>query len=195
MTEILHRNFSESSLGPRDRLLWEMLYACGLRVSELVGLDVDGISTERREVRVWGKGSRERVVPVSDPALKALAAYLPWREELQKRYPKWADPDALIVNHRGGRLTRRGVAQIIDRTLLGLGSGRRASPHTLRHTFATHLLDGGADLRTIQELLGHRSLSTTQRYAQVSLDHLVSVYDRAHPRARKRRVQSNDNGE
>lgn len=182
---LLDNAFESDGLGPRNRAIWELLYACGLRVSELVGLSPADLSEERHELRVMGKGRRQRVVPVNDVAMKALMRYRPLRESLLAAYPTWACADALFLNYRGGRLTRRGVEQMIDRTMLSVGSGRKIGPHVLRHTFATHLLDGGADLRTIQELLGHRSLSTTQKYTQVSMTHLIDVYDRAHPRAKR----------
>lgn len=184
---LLDSAFDDDRLGPRNRAIWELLYACGLRVSELVALSPEDLSFEREEVRVIGKGRRERVVPITKVALDALRDYLPFRTKLLASHPDHACPEALFLNHRGGRLTRRGVAYMVDRTMLKIGTGRKVSPHILRHTFATHLLDGGADLRTIQELLGHRSLSTTQKYTQVSLDHLMEVYDRAHPRAGKDR--------
>ncbi len=181
---LLDGAFNEEKLGLRDRAIWELLYACGLRVSELVGMNLQDISTERQEVRVQGKGNKQRVVPISETAMKTLLGYLPLRSKLLKDHPRWACPEALFLNYRGGRLTRRGVAHMIDQTMLRLGHGRKIGPHVLRHTFATHLLDGGADLRTIQELLGHQSLRTTQKYTHVSLDHLMQVYDRAHPRAK-----------
>ncbi|RJO75429.1 MAG: tyrosine recombinase XerC [Myxococcales bacterium] len=181
---LLDRAFADDPLGARNRAIWELFYAAGLRVSELVGLSPDDLSFDRREVRVFGKGRKERVVPVLDRALAALRGWLPEREKLLAAHRQWACREALFLNYRGGRLTRRGVQQMIDRTMLAAGEGRKIHPHVLRHTFATHLLDGGADLRSIQELLGHRALSTTQKYAQVSLDHLMAVYDRAHPRAR-----------
>lgn len=180
---LLDAGFKEEKLGIRNRALWEMLYGCGLRVSELVGLDLTDLSVKRQELRILGKGSRERIVPVSQVVMEAVDAYLPFRENLLKKNPKWADPKALFLNYRGGRLTSRGVQKLVDTTMVRVGAGRKVSPHVLRHTFATHLLDGGADLRTIQELLGHASLSTTQKYTRVSLDHLMEVYDRAHPRA------------
>ncbi len=180
---LLDGAFGEDALGRRDRAIWELLYACGVRVSELVGLSPEDVSFEREEIRVLGKGNKERIVPVGDKARKALSDYLPFREELLSAHPKWACPEALFLNYRGGRLTRRGVERVIDQTMLRIGAGRKIGPHVIRHTFATHLLDGGADLRTIQELLGHRSLSTTQKYTHVSLDHLMAVYDKAHPRA------------
>ena len=165
-------------LSLRDKAILETLYSCGLRVSELTGLDVGGVDRENGFVRVLGKGGKERVVPVGSEALKALNAYL-----LERHEPPYTAP--LFTNYRGGRLTRRSVARIVDRYILHLAAMKKASPHTLRHTFATHVLEGGADLRAIQELLGHASLSTTQKYTHVSIDRLMEVYDKAHPKARK----------
>jgi integrase/recombinase XerC len=166
-------------LAMRDRAIVEMLYSCGLRVSELTALDVGSVSLEEGLVRVLGKGSKERIVPVGRQAREALRLYLDERN---------APPDGepLFLNHRGGRLTPRSIQRHLKKYLLMAGILKEATPHSLRHSFATHLLDGGADLRAIQELLGHASLSTTQKYTQVSVDHLTAVYDKAHPRSRKK---------
>jgi integrase/recombinase XerC len=161
----------------RDRALLELLYATGVRVSELCGLDAADLDRGRGTIRVRGKGGRERVVPVGEAALDALDAALAAR-------PGAAGP--LFVNRRGGRLTPRSVHRIVRAAARAAGLARRVSPHTLRHTFATHMLDAGADLRLIQDLLGHSRLSTTQRYTHVSADHLMRVYDAAHPRAHAR---------
>ena len=161
----------------RDVAVLELLYATGLRVSELVGLDLDAVDRSARTVRVLGKGRKERIVPFGGQAARALEAYLGRRAE--SRGP-------LFVNRRGGRLTVRAIHTIVRRSAAAAGITRRVSPHTLRHTFATHLLDAGADLRAIQEFLGHSRLSTTQRYTHVSADQLMKVYDAAHPRARAR---------
>jgi integrase/recombinase XerC len=163
-----------SLAGARDRALLELLYASGLRVAEACGLDIDDLDEPRRTVRVLGKGDRERVVPVGDTALEALAAYLERRG--RRRGP-------LFLNARGGRLTPRSAHRIVRARAREAGIGQRVTPHTLRHSFATHMLGAGADLRLIQELLGHRRLSTTQRYTHVSPEHLMRVYDAAHPRA------------
>ena len=159
----------------RDVAIVELLYASGLRVSELVGLDVDAIDGETMTVRVLGKGSKERVVPFGQAAARALEVYLASR-------PTPRGP--LFVNARGGRLSSRSVQNIVKRAARAAGIDRRVSPHTLRHTFATHLLDGGADLRMVQDLLGHSRLSTTQRYTHVSSAQIMRTYDGAHPRAR-----------
>jgi integrase/recombinase XerC len=161
----------------RDVAILELLYAAGLRVAELAGLDVDDVDAGERTVRVLGKGRRERIVPFGTAAARALDAWL------ARRGPA---PGPLFLNHRGGRLTPRSVDTLVRRGARAAGIMRRVTPHTLRHTFATHLLEAGADLRAIQELLGHRRLSTTQRYTHVAADQLMRVYDAAHPRARAR---------
>jgi integrase/recombinase XerC len=167
----------ESGLPLRDRVVLETLYSCGIRVSELVGLQVGDVDLEGGLARVLGKGGKERIVPVGSYAREAISAYLAERGNPPLEAP-------LILNARGGRLTRRSVARIVDRHMLLIATMRKTSPHTLRHTFATHLLEGGADLRAIQELLGHASLSTTQKYTHVSIDRLMEVYDKAHPKAK-----------
>ena len=159
----------------RDVAVLEMLYATGLRVSELAGLDLDALDRDARTVRVLGKGNKERIVPYGAPAARALDAYLGRRV---------AGQGPVFVNRRGGRLGVRSVHTIVRRAAGAAGVTRRVSPHTLRHTFATHLLDRGADLRMIQELLGHSRLSTTQRYTHVSTAQLVKTYAQAHPRAK-----------
>jgi integrase/recombinase XerC len=165
-------------LSLRDRAILETLYSCGLRVSELTGLQVGGIDLDGGLVRVLGKGGKERIVPVGSHARSALAAYLSARKHPPAEAP-------LFLNARGGRLTSRSVRRVVDRHILRIAAMRKISPHTLRHTFATHLLEGGADLRAIQELLGHASLSTTQKYTHIGIDRLMEVYDKAHPKARK----------
>jgi integrase/recombinase XerC len=166
-----------SGLPLRDRAVLETLYSCGIRVSELTGMNVGDLDLEGGLARVLGKGGKERIVPVGALAREVLACYLEERGRPAANQP-------LILNARGGRLTRRSVARIVDAHMLLISAMRKVSPHTLRHTFATHLLEGGADLRAIQELLGHASLSTTQKYTHVSIDRLMEVYDKAHPKAR-----------
>ena len=158
----------------RDVAILELLYATGLRVSELAGLDVDDVDRAGLTVRVLGKGRKERIVPFGGRAAQALDAYLGGSATRR---------GALFTNRRGGRLSARAIHTIVRRSAAASGIARRVSPHTLRHTFATHLLDAGADLRVIQELLGHSRLSTTQRYTHVGADQLMRVYDAAHPRA------------
>jgi integrase/recombinase XerC len=164
----------------RDRVILETLYSCGIRVSELTGLDVAALDLDEGLVRVLGKGNKERIVPLGSFARQAIAAYFALRGNPPADAP-------LLLNARGGRLTSRSVGRIVDKYILKLATIKKISPHTLRHTFATHLLEGGGDLRAIQELLGHASLSTTQKYTHVSIDRLMEVYDKAHPKARKQR--------
>jgi integrase/recombinase XerC len=170
-------------LALRDRAMLELLYGSGLRVSELVGLSLNDVDRSGNVVRVLGKGSKERLVPVSGPSLDALDAYRAVRFELLAKPAKAQAPAALFLNYRGGRLTTRSLQRHLDRYALQVGITRELSPHALRHSFATHLLAGGADIRSIQELLGHQSLSTTQRYTAVSFEQLQKVYDTTHPRA------------
>jgi len=172
---------AETPAGRRDRALLEVVYSCGLRVSELVGLEWPDIDATLELVRVRGKGGKERLVPIGRPALRALEAYRQQVPALCAGCPP--DPRAVFLNRRGRRLTARSVARLVDHYILVSGIAAKASPHALRHSFATHLLNAGADLRSIQELLGHASLSTTQRYTHVNLDQLMQVYDKAHPRA------------
>lgn len=164
----------EHPAAARDRAILEMLYATGARVAELCGLDLADLDRAGGTIRVRGKGAKERMIPVGDAALQTLDAYLGARGQ--------AD-GPLFRNLRGGRLTVRSVHRIVKARSRAAGLTRRVTPHTLRHTFATHMLDAGADLRLIQDLLGHSRLSTTQRYTHVSADHLMRVYDSAHPRA------------
>ncbi len=166
-------------LGVRDRALLEVLYATGMRVGELVSLRLDDLTWEG-ELRVTGKGRKERIVLVGTAAQQVLRRYVHEARPLLVRGP---DPGHVFVNARGTALSDRGVRMIMDRHMRKVANDRSISPHVLRHTFATHLLDGGADLRTVQELLGHSSLATTQVYTHVSRDWLKRVYDRAHPRA------------
>jgi len=177
VTTLVQAPMEPDILSARDRAILETLYSSGLRVSELTGLNVGGLDSGRGTVRVLGKGGKERIVPFGSKAAEALAGYLESRGNPRDDAP-------LFTNARGGRLTRRSVARIVDRYMRHLTTMKKASPHTLRHTFATHLLEGGADLRAIQEMLGHASLSTTQKYTHVSIDRLLEVYDKAHPKAK-----------
>ncbi|MBA4021156.1 MAG: site-specific tyrosine recombinase XerD [Gordonia sp.] len=164
----------------RDRALLELLYSCGARISEAVALDVDDIDTESRSVVLRGKGGKERIVPVGRPAISALEAYLVrGRPALVSRF----NP-ALFLNTRGGRLSRQSAWQVLVDAAARAGLDKSVSPHTLRHSFATHLLDGGADVRVVQELLGHASVTTTQVYTLVTVGTMREVYALAHPRAR-----------
>ena len=165
----------------RDRALLEVMYACGLRASEAVGLELMDVDVQDGLLRARGKGSKERIVPVGQAALKALRIYL---ERGRPALVKGAPEAHLFVNFRGGQLTRQGLYKIVRRHALTAGLADRMSPHTLRHTFATHLLAGGCDLRSVQEMLGHADVSTTQLYTHLSSERLKDVYFRAHPRAR-----------
>ncbi len=168
----------------RNWSLFETLYSTGIRVSELVNLNRDGVSYREETVRVLGKGRKERVVPIGTKALKALKHYLTC---LDFQFPGACDSSqALFLNARGGRLTARSVDRILKAEMISCGLWQHLSPHGLRHSFATHLLNAGADLRSIQEMLGHQSLSTTQRYTHVDMDRLMKVYDASHPRSRKK---------
>jgi integrase/recombinase XerC len=168
----------------RDRAILELLYASGLRVSEVVGLNDMHVDLAERLVRVLGKGRKERIVPFGGPAAEALRAYVVERDRSGVCAANPAGP--FFVSVRGRRLNVCTVQRLVERFRLSLPSGRRVTAHTLRHTFATHLLENGADLRSIQELLGHASLSTTQKYTHVTLQHLKDEYDKAHPKARRR---------
>ena len=176
VTALMEAPDEDRLAGVRDKAIFETLYSCGIRVSELTGMNVGHLDLHSSLARVMGKGGKERVVPVGRYARAALTAYLEKRGN-----PVPGEP--LIINLRGGRLTRRSVARIIDAHMLKLATMKKVSPHTLRHTFATHMLESGADLRAIQELLGHASLSTTQKYTHVTIDRLMEVYDKAHPKA------------
>jgi len=166
----------------RDRAILELLYSSGLRVGELVSLDINDIDLSAGMVIVLGKGGKERMIPVGEKAREAVKSYLDKRDSLTGSDNQG---EALFLNYRGDRLTERSVARILTKYLRKAGVPGKGSPHTLRHSFATHLLDAGADLRGIQELLGHANLSTTQKYTHITTDRLMEVYDTAHPRARK----------
>jgi integrase/recombinase XerD len=180
--QLLAAPLGEEPLARRDRALLELLYGAGLRISELTALDVDDLDPVERLVRVRGKGDKERIVPYGEVAAAALESWtVQGRPALRSMTP------ALFVNARGGRLTRQGAWKLVKAYAERVGLGDEVSPHTLRHSFATHLLDGGADVRAVQELLGHASVTTTQIYTLVSRAALRDVYERAHPRAHRRR--------
>jgi integrase/recombinase XerC len=166
----------------RDRLMLELLYGCGIRNSELVGISLDDIRLSNEAILIRGKGKKERYVPFGESVRAALAVYLPWRQKLLVTLKK--SNAALLVNQRGGRLTTRSVGRIVKRIAVAKGLSPDVHPHTLRHAFGTHMLEEGADLRAIQELLGHERLATTQRYTQLSIKHMMDVYDQTHPRAK-----------
>jgi integrase/recombinase XerC len=195
MSTLLATPDASTPLGCRDRAILELFYASGLRLSELVGLDVEDVNLSARMVRVMGKGAKERIVPFNDAARKSIAAWLKDRAALvnaqlptsnsQKRTrSRKSEADALFVNFRGSRLTGRSVQRLLARYVSMCSTRFGISPHALRHSFATHLLERGADLRAIQELLGHVALSTTQRYTHVNAAQLLDVYRKAHPRAK-----------
>ena len=165
--------------GIRDRAILETLYSAGLRVSELVGINLTDLDLQDGFVRVRGKGKRERLAPLGSHAVKAIKRWM------KVRNPEKSDADTLFLNKFGRRITTRSIGRMLEKYLRETGLDSRTSPHTLRHSFATHLLDGGADIRSVQELLGHKSLVTTQIYTHVSTANLKKVYERAHPRARK----------
>jgi len=167
--------------GCRDRAILEVIYSAGLRVSELVSLNWADVDGELELLRVRGKGGKERIVPVGKKALLSLVAYRARVPDLCRA--RLCDPEAVFLNRRGQRLTTRSIGRMVDHYILSAGIATKASPHALRHSFATHLLGAGADLRAIQEMLGHANLSTTQKYTHLNLDHLMAVYDKAHPRA------------
>jgi len=167
--------------GIRDKALLELLYATGMRVTEVVSLEVDDVNLASSTVRCIGKGAKERIIPLYSKAVRALEEYL---EKGRLSLIKDSEEKALFVNHRGERLTRQGLWLIIKRYVKQVGISDLVTPHTLRHSFATHMLNGGADLRNVQKLLGHANISTTQVYTQVSNKHLREVYDDSHPRAK-----------
>ncbi len=177
---LLDEPFPETALGARNRAILELLYASGIRVGELVSIDLGDIDLEGRNLRVTGKGRKQREVIFGSTAERALREYLEERPRLIKAK---ADEQAMFLNNQGGRLSTRSVARLLGARIREVGLRRGISPHALRHTFATHLLNNGADIRAIQELLGHASLSTTQRYTQVGVEDLMRTYLQCHPRA------------
>jgi len=183
MNSVLDGAMPEIAAFPeRDRLMLELLYGCGIRNSELTGINLDDIRLSAEAILIRGKGKKERYVPFGDAVKGAMAAYLPARQTLLAECRKNAA--ALLINQRGGRLTTRSVGRIIKKIAVAKGLSPDVHPHTLRHAFGTHLLEEGADLRAIQELLGHERLATTQRYTQLSMKHVLEVYDQTHPRAK-----------
>ena len=171
-----------ASFPERDHLMLELLYGCGIRNSELISINLEDISLSAEAILIRGKGKKERYVPFGDSVKSALALYLPKRHQVL--IGKKGHLSALLVNQRGGRLTTRSVGRIIKKIAVAKGLSPDVHPHTLRHAFGTHLLEEGADLRAIQEMLGHERLSTTQRYTQLSMKHVLQVYDQTHPRAK-----------
>src|SRR5262249_34902418 len=183
MNSVLDGPMPETAAFPeRDRLMLELVYGCGIRNSELTGINLSDIQRSVEAILIRGKGKKERLVPFGGSAKAALNAYMPARDavlnETRKNIP------ALLINQRGGRLTTRSVGRIIKKIAVSKGLSPDVHPHTLRHAFGTHMLEEGADLRAIQELLGHERLATTQRYTQLSMKHVLQVYDQTHPRAK-----------
>jgi integrase/recombinase XerC len=185
MFRLLDSIKTDTLLGLRNRAIFETLYSCGIRVSELAGMNLVDVDFSSRVIRVRGKGDRERIVPIGRKALNAIKAY---RERLKSKGGSRAavngkgEADPIFLNKDYGRLSTRSIARILDKLIKEAGMSMPVSPHGLRHSFATHMLDAGADLRIIQELLGHKSLTTTQKYTHVSIDRLMETYDKAHPR-------------
>ena len=183
MNTVLDGQMPELAAWPeRDRLILELLYGCGIRNSELIGIDLDDVHWSGEAILVRGKGRKERYVPFGDAVKSALDSYVPDRQ--RKLAERKQSTRALLVNLRGSRLTTRSVGRIVKRIAVAKGLSPDVHPHTLRHAFGTHLLEEGADLRAIQEMLGHERLATTQRYTQLSMKHVLQVYDQTHPRAK-----------
>jgi len=183
MNSVIDGEMPEVAAFPeRDKLMFELLYGCGIRNSELTGIDLDDIRLSAEAILIRGKGKKERYVPFGESAKTALTEYLPRRAELLQQTRQRST--ALLINRRGGRLTTRSVGRIVKRIAVAKGLSPDVHPHTLRHAFGTHMLEEGADLRAIQELLGHERLATTQRYTQLSMKHVLQVYDETHPRAK-----------
>ena len=185
MFELLKTQNDNLVLSLRNRAMLEVFYSSGLRLSELAGLDLIDLDFKQKLVKVRGKGRKERIVPVGGPALKAVQEYLDKIGEIRQDEDRDIFKKPLFINARGKRITTRSIARIVNEVTGKSGIGRKISPHALRHTFATHLLNAGADLRSIQELLGHESLSTTQKYTAVNINRMMEIYDKAHPRAKK----------
>lgn len=179
---LLEQTAGQTVLDLRDRAILELFYSGGLRVAELVGLNLEELDLAQRLAKVRGKGDKERMVLIGTEAHRALTLYLQVRRELLTPDSPASAHNAVFLNYRGGRLTTRSVARLVGKWAVQTGLGQPLSPHGLRHTFATHMLEGKADLRAVQEMLGHAQLSTTQKYLHVNLDYLMEVYDKAHPR-------------
>jgi len=187
---ILELPDSQTERGARDACMLELLYATGVRVSELVGLNLEDCSLAERLIKVLGKGRKERLVPFGEKAHAAIKNYLRARTQILMRQKSCQEPNALFLNLRGNRITSRSVQRILNRYLEESALVLEVHPHLFRHSFATHLLNSGADLRAIQELLGHESLATTQKYTHLAVDQLVKTYRSSHPRARKKEART-----
>ena len=184
--QLLGDQSDNSVSGLRDSAMLELFYSSGLRLSELAGLNVTDFDFRQSLVKLRGKGKKERIVPVGENALRSIDEYIKKTAEVRKKCDDNLFKNPLFLNARGKRITTRSIARIVDAMTVKSGIGRKISPHALRHSFATHLLNAGADLRSIQELLGHESLSTTQKYTAVNINRMMEVYDKAHPRAKNK---------
>jgi len=180
---LLENREQKKPLDLRNLAILEVLYSCGIRASELEGLNLSSIDFDERLMSVIGKGNKERIVPIGRKALETVRNYLVAIQNLRKKTGGLSQDAPLFLNFRGGRLSTRSIGRILKKYAIASGLSPEISPHSMRHSFATHLLDGGADLRSVQELLGHKNLSTTQKYTHVSLDRLMEVYDKTHPRS------------
>jgi integrase/recombinase XerC len=181
---LVDTKFKSDIYGVRDKAMIELFYPSGVRAGELTGLNVEDIDWNSGLVKIRGKGKKERIVPIGGPAADVLKRYVDKRDELVKKKRDNEEDDALFLNRFGTRMSTRSVGRLLDKYVRSSGINKKIGPHALRHTFATHLMDGGADLRVIQELLGHESLSTTQKYTSVSVGKLLEIYDKAHPKAK-----------
>src|SRR4030042_2759838 len=184
--QLLNAVGDKPAMNLRSRAMMELFYSSGLRLSELAGLNIMDMDFNRVLVKVRGKGKKERIVPVGKTALQAVKEYVENTGNLRRDFDADVFKNPLFLNARGKRITTRSIARIVDEATSRSGIGRKISPHALRHSFATHLLNAGADLRSIQDLLGHKSLSTTQKYTAVNINRMMEVYDKAHPRAKSK---------
>ena len=186
IVHLLKQPDRESPLGLRDKSILELFYATGIRISELVSLNIEDVKFDLRLIKIRGKGKKERIVPANETSINILNEYIKKRKKIEiEKKIVLTGTSPLFTNFRHKRITDRGIRNILDKYIRSGNIAKKVSPHSLRHTFATHLLDMGADLRIIQELLGHSSLSTTQKYSHVTTDRLMEVYDNAHPKAHK----------
>ena len=184
VNKLIEAPLKNTIFGIRDRAILELLYGTGIRVGELVNLNICNIDLYEKTIIVFGKGSKERILPLGNPSIRAIQEYLTGRNLFEKKiFVNKNDLEALFLNRLGGRLTTRSIRRIIIKYMKMAGLNKKISPHVLRHSFATHLLEGGADLRSVQELLGHKSLSTTQIYTHITKERLKTIYKKSHPRA------------
>ncbi len=184
MFHLLEQPQGDTFLAVRDRAILELFYCTGMRISELANLRVDQLQLDNRRVKVLGKGRKERILPLGKKTVSALKNYFERRNRAIQKKSDLDPPQEIFLNYRGGPITTRGIRKIVSKYILQGNLSGNLSPHSIRHSFATHMLDAGADLRTIQEMLGHSSLSTTQKYTHLTMDRLMETYDKAHPKAR-----------